>query len=338
MQSTQPSNNQRKYFKGAIGSLVIAVILLAATAYISLNRQYILDVIHFWSYQPTQEVESIVERAGLNDAATFTFYATRPEVDTSEKFNGSCDRKEEGMAILGCYVNDRIYIYNVTDERLDGIKEVTASHEMLHAVYTRLSDSDKEKVNQLIEVEYKKLASDPEFADRMAFYARTEPGERDNELHSIIGTEVRNVSAELEAHYAKYFEKRTIVLDLFNGYNSIFIQLDKEAKTITAQLDSLSAKIDADLAQYNADIKALNESVSDFNKRAEAGNFSSQAAFNNERSALQRRVEVINGQRASVNASIAKYESLRVKYNETVTQSHTLYKSIDSTLATAPEV
>ena len=35
------------------------------------------------------------------------------------------------------------YIYNVNDERLNGLKEVTAAHEMLHAAYERLPESDK---------------------------------------------------------------------------------------------------------------------------------------------------------------------------------------------------
>ena len=36
-------------------------------------------------------------------------------------------------AVLGCYANREISIFNVTDQRLDGIREVTAAHEMLHA-------------------------------------------------------------------------------------------------------------------------------------------------------------------------------------------------------------
>ncbi len=47
-------------------------------------------------------------------------------------------------AILGCYnpSSRDIYIYNVTNSELDGVKEVTAAHEMLHAAWERLSESE----------------------------------------------------------------------------------------------------------------------------------------------------------------------------------------------------
>jgi hypothetical protein len=337
LQSTPPSNNQRRHFKGAIGSLVAAALLLTITLFITLNRQYVLDVVHFWTYQPTTEVKQVVTRAMFNDLGTFTFYAARPDIETGSKFNSHCDRKEQSTAILGCYANDRIYLFEVADKRLDGITEVTAAHEMLHVVYARMSDEDRAKVNVLVEAEYRKLSNNPEFADRMAFYDRTEPGERDNELHSIIGTEIEKISPELETHYAKYFNSRSKLLELFNRYNTVFNQLDAEAKALGKKLDQLAASIEVDSAKYNSSITSLNEDIVDFNKRAAAGDFSSQAAFNSERQSLQRRVSSINDLRSSINAKIAQYESYRQQYNETVTQSHNLYKSIDS-LEPAPSV
>lgn len=297
-----------------------------------------MDSVHFWTYQPTAEIQSIVQRSEFTDNGKFMFFVTRPQVERGNDFNKHCDRKEQGTAILGCYVNDRIYLFDVADERLDGIKEVTAAHEMLHAVYQRLSDDEKSKLNKLIEVEYKKMQSNPDLAERMAFYARTEPGERDNELHSIVGTEMLNISPDLEKHYAKYMNNRSKIVNLYNGYNALFLQLENETKALSANLDSLAKQIEADMAKYNTDIKTLNEDISKFNRRAETGDFASQAAFNRERSALQDRVATISATRDSINAKIAQYEQMRAKYNETVTESHTLYESIDSTLAPAPSV
>ncbi len=82
--------------------------------------------------------------------------------------------RQISRAILGCYVTQRIYIYDVKDAKLDGIREVTAAHEMLHAAYERMSSSEQTKVNALLEVEYEKLRNDKDLAERMAFYARTE--------------------------------------------------------------------------------------------------------------------------------------------------------------------
>lgn len=116
-----------------------------------------MDVYRFWTYQPTAQVAAVANRAGMNDSGKFAFYATHPSLEGTQKFNEYCNRQEEGTAILGCYTNDRIYVYDVQDKRFDGIQEVTASHEMLHAVYQRLSDSDRTKVNGLVEKEYQKL-------------------------------------------------------------------------------------------------------------------------------------------------------------------------------------
>jgi hypothetical protein len=314
------------------------VLLVTGALLLVLNRQYVLDTLHFWSFHPDASVSSIASRSTMTDQGKFTFYATRPEVEVSTVFNKNCSRVEQSTAILGCYTDDRIHLYSVVDSSIDGIKEVTAAHEMLHAVYQRLSDEDRKNVNALVEAEYDKVKTDPAFAERMAFYARTEPGERDNELHSIIGTEFGNISPELEAHYAKYFSNRSELLKLFNSYSDAFSRLDTQAKALAVQLDSLSKQIDADTADYNKDVKQLNADISSFNRRAASGQFSSQAAFNSERQALQVRVETVSGKRSAINSRVDKYESLREQYNDTVKQSNNLYKSIDSTLAPAPSV
>jgi hypothetical protein len=279
-----------------------------------------------------------VKRAGLSDAGTFAMYATQPSIEGNKTFNDKCGRQEQDTAILGCYSNGRIYIFDVTDKRLDGIKEVTASHEMLHAVYQRLSPAEKASVDKLVEDEYKKLSADPAFSKRMEFYARTEPGERDNELHSIIGTEVSDISTELEAHYAKYFTDRTAILKLFNSYNGVFLSFDAQAKALQEKLDNLGDKIKADSDTYNIDVKTLNIDIEDFNQRARSGSFSSQAAFNSERSVLDRRVKEVMSLRTTIDSEIDTYETLRVQYNDTVTQTHDLYKSIDSNLLPTPKV
>lgn len=338
MRSQTPSNNLRKKSKSALTTLIVACLLVAATIFITMNRQFVMDTVHFWTYQPTADIESIAQRSGFTDSGKFMFYVTRPEVQSGDEFNTHCDRKEQGTAILGCYVNDRIYLFDVTDERLDGIKEVTAVHEMLHAVYQRMSDDEKARVNKLIEVEYEAMRADPDLTERMAFYARTEPGERDNELHSIIGTELQTINPELEKHYAKYISNRSKIVTLYNSYNALFLQLENEAKALSKNLDSLAKEIETDMAKYNADIKTLNNDISAFNSRAESGDFSSQAAFSRERNSLQRRVTEINSTRDIINNKIAQYETMRAKYNDTVTESHTLYESIDSTLEPAPSV
>lgn len=292
----------------------------------------------FWTYQPTSEIASIAKRASLSDRGIFAFYTSQPEVDGSQSFNNKCNRKEQNTAVIGCYVNDRIYVYDVTDSRLDGIKEVTSAHEMLHAVYQRLGGDEKRSVDRLVEAEYQKLSEDPAFAERMAFYARTEPGERDNELHSIIGTEIRSVSPELEAHYAKYFERRSDLLDLFDSYNQAFKQLDIESKALASQIENMRKKVDADKASYESDALILNRDVEEFKLKSTSGFYTTQAQFDTDMRALQARIDAVNAKRDTIIGEIDQLRILIERYNDTATKSQDLYKSIDSSLAPAPKV
>jgi len=280
----------------------------------------------------------LADRSGMNERGRFLYYASHPEIESTQKFNQECSSKEEGTAVLGCYTGSKIYIYGVTDARLDGIRDVTAAHEMLHAAYQRLSRADRDKVDGLVETEYAKLQNDDEFKDRMAFYARTEPGQRDNELHSVIGTEVGSVSAELEQYYGKYFSDRSKVVALHTAYSSVFDNLEAEAKNILSQLGTLGEKIQTDSKKYNEDVVKLNKDIQAFNARAESGDFTSQAQFNSERLRLTNRVSALAGQRESINTELAQYEELRAQYNKTASETKKLNDSLNSKLAPAPSI
>lgn len=272
----------------------------------------------------------------MNDAGIFAFYATHPEVSDKQAFNGKCNQKEQGTAIIGCYVDNRIYVYDVTDKRLSGIREVTAAHEMLHAVYQRLSDNDRVAINKLIELEYAKLQDDPALAERMAFYARTEPGERDNELHSIIGTEIGAISPELETHYAKYFTKRSDLTTLYASYNQNFKDLENQRKTLDADLNTLKKKIEVDKELYTQHLDLLYKDIATYKQASSESK--SQAALDAQYNALQVRIDAVKAEADGINDEINQLRRLIDQYNSTITQSQDLYKSIDSTLTPAPEV
>lgn len=303
------------------------------------NRQYIADSISFWQYQPATAVAQITSRADLSDAGTFALYSAQPLVTTGDTFNTHCNKQEEHTAILGCYVNNRIYLYDVTDPRLDGIKEVTAAHEMLHAVYQRLSGNEKSTVDALLEAEYEKLKNDPAYTERMAYYERAEPGQRDNELHSIIGTEIASLDPTLEAHYKKYFNDRSKVVALYKTYNAAFTALKDKQAQLSTQLDALSNQIEAASATYDANIRQLSADIETFNVKAQTtGGFTTRTQFDAERQALVNRSNTLTAQRDKINGMIRQFNTLKDEYNETVTQSNDLYKSIDSSLTPAPKV
>ncbi|MFZ2125634.1 MAG: hypothetical protein WA087_02970 [Candidatus Saccharimonadales bacterium] len=330
---------EQKYNRlGLILNLVFSFALIVSAVLIVLNRQWIIDQINVWQYSSTVAIDSLVERAGMNDRGLFLYHASQPTLDGTQSFNDSCDRIENTVSVIGCYTNNKIYIYDVTDAQLDGIREVTAAHETLHVAYDRLTVDERIRVGALLEEEFEILKHDAGYADRMAFYDRTEPGERDNELHSVIGTEVSDISSELEAYYDQYFSDRQKAVTLYEKYSSQFKVLKDKADKLAGQLDTLSKSVTKRTAEYNTEAGALNNDIEVFNRRASSGYFASQSEFAAARFALEQRVLTLEELRTQINIDIEKHVVLLVEYNSNAAKSDNLYDSIDSTLAPAPSV
>lgn len=310
--------------------LILIFSLMAFVGYIFINRQYVIDQAIVWTYVPTSEVTALAEKAGIDGYGKFLYLASQPAIESAANFNSVCGSVEVTASILGCYSNYRLYIYNVTDEKLAGVQEVTAAHEMLHAAYSRMKTSDKEKIDMLLDVEYQKIKNDPGLKERVAFYEKTEPGQLYNELHSVIGTEVENISSELEVYFKQYFSDRSKVVALNAKYISVFKELTDRATALSTQLANLASSISTRSAQYGNDLEALNQDISDFNKRAQNNSFTSQAQFNSQRSSLESRVAYVNAARESINSDTDRYNKILEEYNSIVLASKKLYDSIDS--------
>ena len=329
--------NQMRSHKSLLLAAINLCIIVCVVAAAILNRQYIIDKYNAWEFKPSPEIAQIANDVGLNENGRFYYFASRPELDFAKEFNGECRSREQGNAILGCYKNQRIYIYNVNDERLNGLKEVTAAHEMLHAAYERLPESDKKAVNTLLEKEYRKN-SDAEFSKRMDYYKRNQPGEEYNELHSIIGTEFADISPQLEDYYKRYFNNRSQVVALHSKYSDKFKELKRGSASLRKELENLSININNASLKYNKDISNLNSEINNFNSRAKNGDFSSQQDFLNERRYLIKSTRKLEQDRANINRYIGQYESKRIEYNKLVDESNSMYKAMDRKLAPAPSI
>ena len=329
--------NQMRSHKSLLLAVINLCIIVCVVVAVILNRQYIIDKYNAWEFKPSPEIAQIANDVGLNENGRFYYFASRPELDFAKEFNGECRSREQGNAILGCYKNQRIYIYNVNDERLNGLKEVTAAHEMLHAAYERLPESDKKAVNALLEKEYRKN-SDAEFSKRMDYYKRNQPGEEYNELHSIIGTEFADISPQLEDYYKRYFNNRSQVVALHSKYSDKFKELKQGSASLRKELENLSISINNASLKYNKDISNLNSEINTFNSRAKNGDFSSQEDFLNERRYLIKSTRKLEQDRANINRCIGQYESKRIEYNKLVDESNSMYKAMDSTLAPTPSI
>ena len=127
--------------------IVLAVCVVVA-ATIVLNRAWIYDWYRGISYQPTAEMTEIRNKLELTGRGEFVFGAAQPELNTATDFNTNCRQDESEMAVLGCYTEGDIYVYNITDAQLGGIRELTTAHELLHAVWARMSEAEQVELTE----------------------------------------------------------------------------------------------------------------------------------------------------------------------------------------------
>jgi hypothetical protein len=332
------TSSKRKVARSFIAA-VASILVLATAILLFINKQYVTDQITIWSFTPSQAVQQVSDKVGFSQRGAFYFLATKPEVSSAEQFNKDCPRQEPSSPILGCYSNGRIFIYDITNSKLDGIEEVTAAHEMLHAAWDRLSDVERSRLTTLLKDEYAKHATG-DLADRIAYYERNEPGQLVNELHSILPTEVADLSPELELYYSQYFNDRQAVVKLHDQYNGVLKDLNTQLNALYEELTTLGVSIESSTEVYDQQSAELSRAIAAFNQKADNAGFSTQQEFNAERAQLVQRSNLLQDTRNSINVSIDRYNEAYTEYESVAAQLDTLNKSLDSitNLPQAPTV
>lgn len=281
---------------GAVVNLVLFVTSILAGWWAFAHTQDIADWWRLRTYTPTADVVQLADATTMIGRGRDMFYVSDPKVEDKAAFNSSCSSiASEHGAVLGCYVLQHVYIYNVNDPRLPGVKEVTAAHEMLHAAYDRLDSKAQAHVETLVRAEMARRQGDAELQEIIQLYQKTEPGEIINEMHSILGTEYGDLAPELEQYFAQYFSNRGAIVALAHGYKDVFRASKARIANYQAQLDKLKAQIDAntqvldqknavlqqdsarlntlrssDPVRYNQEVPPYNAKVNDYNALATA--------------------------------------------------------------------
>ena len=282
------------------------VLLVSFLAFAGLTNtftpQWIMDRVVVASFQPSPEISRLVDGSGMGERGEFYFFTGTPELNNSADFNRNCaDVINEQSIVLGCYTG-RIFIFDVTDERIAGVRYVTAAHEMLHAAYDRLGILEKIRINNLLDQQLSQT-TDQRILDLVAIYDELEPGHRLNELHSIFGSEVRDLSSELAEYYTRYFSNRDLSVAAAEKYEEVFIKMEQRATELEAQLSSLGQEIEELSAVYDRDFVQLNRDIDYFNNRT----FYDEAEFYAQRNTLLYRQAQLNARADSINAKIEQY-------------------------------
>ena len=319
-------------------TLVIVLAILGGTIWAVINRQNLIDKFVVANYQPTQEVNDIVSNIQLTNQGEFYFFAAQPEVNNREEFRNNCKNRDKESIILGCYVSPQnIFVFDIDDERLTGVKEVTSAHEMLHVAYDRLSNSEKQRVNTLLEEELAKI-TDEKLQQRLAVYEKTEPGEKYNELHSIIGTEILSLNPELEKYYSHYFKDRKAVAEMAIQYEQLFRELQQQQAGLGQELEQLVAELNRRIGAYNTEIASLNSAISDFNKQPSPNDFESERELNAIRQQLITRQGELDNERIAIEQLEQSYEQKRAQLEALNSEAESLNRTLDSSLDPVPSI
>lgn len=337
-----PSQSKPRKLKSApsaywVYSVLFFLLCNVFAVYIVLNRQHLIDQLVAWRYDMPAVIKIAAERTKLSDLGMFYVKASQTEFDDRAEFNRACGSlQNEKTIVIGCYTGKlrRVYVFNVTDPRLDGVRETSLAHEMLHAAYDRLSESERRYVDGLL-VAQEKTITDPRLKTLIAQYRVSEPGEVVNELHSIFGTEVRQLSPELETYYRRYFTDRTAVVGLKEAYEHVFTALDAEQNALVQQLNAIAADVNKRQAGYTAQLQALNTDIANFNTWTKSRN-ATRAEYEVRRAGLQSRIADIEKERVGINAQIDSYNTKKATLDALNVQAAGLNHSIDSKLAPGP--
>lgn len=308
-------------------NLIWITVIIVAGLVVFLNRIAITDEIMAIGYQPSVEIQSLISDIKLTDTGKHILRASRPEIQDADDFNQSCPT-ETDAATLGCYYKQHIYVYNVTNEELTGIKQAVMAHELLHAAWSRLTQYERDQITPYLKELY--AENQEALAKHMEIY--TEDTQLD-ELHSVIGTEIdpTKYPIALRKHYAKYFSNHSTIYSYFSRYHEKFAAIQKHSDELEKQIDAKQKQLDADTVSYNQAYEQLNRDIADFNARANTeGGFASQYEFNTERQKLLLRQDELSASYRNLVSLTNEINDLINEYNQNLVRSTRLYDSIDS--------
>lgn len=318
-------------------AVALACALIAALIYAVMNRQLIQDQMAAARFNPTSQVQSLQQSLQLTESGERIFLASHPTLDGSQYFNTQCAEVQHGASghVLGCFVDNHIHLYSVSDPRVAGIVEVTAAHELLHAAYARMQPGDRAALGKKLRDLYEKRAkNDPDLVERMSMYSGLSDAAFAAELHSVFGSERTNLPAWLEKHYAQWFKHRPHFAETYRSYRGVFQGIQSEAQTLRDQMDELRTDVETRKVAYDDEVAMFDSDSADFKTRQLAKEFKT----NPEEEArlaqdLESRRKAIKETLSGLQDDVDRYNDMRADLEQLAALSLELDETLDSALA-----
>lgn len=309
-----------------IVSFVLSLVILAVPVVAWAQREYLFDTWRLHNYSPGSDIIHLADATTMTSDSRHLFYVYHPALEDKASFGTNCGNEEQTI-VLGCYILHRgIYLYNVPDPRLNGVKEVTAAHEMLHAQYDRLSSSDRKKVDAMTAQALKSI-TDERLLQTIDSYRKKDASVVPNELHSILGTEVRNLPPDLEAYYKRYFTNRAAIVDFADAYKGEFTSREQRVDNLDKQLANLKSQIDSLNTSLENQQVALKTQYNNLQQEKRSGQIE---AYNAAVPAYNLAVQSYNADVNKQRSLVQQYNTLVEERNSLALEENQLIKALDS--------
>lgn len=309
--------------------LLTALAVFSVALFVWFQRYSLFDWWRLRGYTPPAAITALADETTMTNKARNLFYAFHPQLDDKTTFNQNCPARDHSIT-LGCYVTNRgIYLYDIQDERLEGVEEVTAAHEMLHVVYQRLSSKERKRIGSLLQEAYAQV-TDPRIRAAITIYQEN-GDDVNNELHSILGTEVAQLPPALEAYYQQYFIDRTKVVAMATRYSDEFVRREQQVAEYDAKLGGLRIQIETNealLDQKSANLQADRKLL---DQQYESQNYS---AYNMGVPIYNAAVAEYNALLSTTRSQIAEYNALVEARNKVAVEHQELMDSWNSNAST----
>jgi hypothetical protein len=309
------------------------------------------------SYEPSSpEIERLAIANAMTPKAQQLFYKQNPKIEPKEKFHTLCrqpGQNHEKTIILGCFTSNgyrgSIVIQSVTEPRLQGMMEVVAAHEMLHAAYQDLSQAERSRLAPKLKKAVQQV-KDPHLSSVLKAYEAGAPETYLNELHAHLGTELSNLSdPDLEQHYQQYFQDRQQVLAFAQRSRSVLAQLEAKAEQLKPEIDALEVSLNEQknvIQQVNNELEVRQQRLQqmkfelhNLKQRAEASLRQGDSSlvqefeyqkdqFNQEVRQYNLQTQTLQGQVAQINQQVETYKQKVGTYNELAETNRSILNSL----------
>lgn len=311
--------------KKVVGGLLSSIVILSAVVLGWQKRYDIYDYYNLRNYQPPAVITQLANDNTLTDYGRRLFYVNQPQLFSREAFNQQCDHYEQTI-VLGCYTGHSIFIFDIDDEKLSGVEQVTAAHEILHVAYDRLSNSERQKIDALTAALFESV-NDQRLNGLIASYEKQDPALIPNELHSILATELDDIGSELEEYYSRYFKNRSRVVAYAHSYKTVFENLKTQVANYDADLSLRRTEIENIEGALSIKEQQISNQKNQMDALMASGDI---ATYNNQVASYNQKVNDYNNEIARLKLLINEFNSIVEARNSIIVEQQNLAKSIDS--------